>query len=99
MSLAESCTPATNAVLEYQHQNGGRGSESGQDGRRILVNQNADNQYDSDSDGYQVNHLVNTFERTVFQRLVLAGNLIQRVQKTFNQHESGDDEANQTDLQ
>ena len=73
-----------NAVLENQHQYGGWGPQAGQDGGCVPVNQDADDKNKAYSDGNQVYHLVDAFERTVLEGLMLAGDFIEGVQEAFD---------------
>ena len=63
-------------ILEYEHQYGGRGSQTREYGRGVLVDEYADNDDYADGGGDEVDHLVYALQRTVAQRLVLRGDVL-----------------------
>jgi len=69
------------AVLENQHQHGGRCTQSGQNARGVPVDENPDDQHDADADGHEFEHLVDAFQRPVAQRFVFVRNVVERAEK------------------
>ena len=87
-----------NAVLEDQHHHRRRSTESGQDGRGVLVDENADHDDNSHQNGDELNHLINAFERAVAQLLMIARKLVERGEEGADQPQRGNDQVDEAGL-
>ena len=68
------------AVAEDEHQHGGRGAESGQNRRGVAADEDADDEDAADQHRDELDHLVDSLERAVAERLVFVRNVVQGVQ-------------------
>ncbi len=79
------CHQALDGILEDQHQDGRTGTQTGQDGYRVLVYQRTDDDNRANADDNQLNHLIETFHRMVLQLLVLARYGVERSEESAYQ--------------
>lgn len=78
---------AEDGVLEDQHHYGSRGTESGKDGSGTLVDDDAHHEDEAHDDRQKIEHLIDALERTVAQLLVLAGYLVERMEKLADEEQ------------